>query len=168
MFTQIKYDKITENIFQLIGKQWMLITFGTIDDFNTMTASWGGVGILWNFPVSFIFIRPTRYTFHYAEINPNYTLSFFDHKYKDILSYCGSHSGKDVDKVKETGLLPVSTNPGSVYFKQAKLVIECSKIYHHDINPANFSTRLLNRNYPNKDYHRMFIGKIGSCLINNE
>ena len=52
-----------EDVFHLIGKEWMLITSGTIDRFNTMTASWGGIGWLWNKPVAYIFVRPDRYTY---------------------------------------------------------------------------------------------------------
>lgn len=168
LFKEIRHDKIDENFIHLIGKQWMLLTCGTKDSFNTMTANWGGVGVLWNFPVSFIFIRPTRFTFQFAETNAHYTLCFFDRSHKDILSYCGAHSGKEVDKIKETGLIPAQTKLGNIYFEQAKLVIECSKLYAHDLDPENFKNRLIGRNYPNKDYHRMYIGKIVSCLAKND
>lgn len=77
-----------------------------------------------------------------------------------MLSYCGSHSGETVDKIKETGLLPFETKLGNITFEQARLVLECQKIYFEDIHPENFIDRLIHRNYPKKDYHRMYIGKI--------
>ena len=141
MFIEIEPGKIQENTFELIGRQWMLITAGSVDNFNTMTASWGGLGYLWNAPVAFIFIRPHRYTYRFVEANQYFTLSFFDLKYKHILNYCGTHSGKDVDKIKECGLIPVESETGSVYFEQAKLVVECEKIYFNDIDPKHFADK---------------------------
>ncbi|MCF8378319.1 MAG: flavin reductase [Bacteroidales bacterium] len=165
MFDEISINSIQENTFSLIGKEWMLITAGNIKSFNTMTAAWGGFGYLWNLPVTFIYIRPNRYTYKFVENNTHYTLSFFEKKHKNILTYCGSHSGKKVDKIKETGLVPLETKMGNLYFEQARLVIECKKIYFEDINPKNFVDRLLDRNYPNKDYHRMYIGKVVKCYL---
>lgn len=165
MFKEISTYKIEENVIDLIAKQWMLITAGNKDSYNTMTAAWGGFGFLWNTPVAYIFIRPQRFTFEFAENNDDFTLSFFEKKYKNILSYCGTHSGKEVDKVKETGLTVKQTDAGNIYFEEAKLVVECKKLYYHDVNPENFNDRLINRNYPNKDYHRMYIGKVMKCWI---
>jgi flavin reductase (DIM6/NTAB) family NADH-FMN oxidoreductase RutF len=164
MFKDFSINKITDNTFQLISKQWMLITAGNQESYNTMTASWGGFGYLWNFPVAYIFVRPQRHTFQFTEKNNYFTLSFFNKEHKNKLTYCGSHSGKDYDKAKETGLIPTYTNLGNVYFEQARLVLECKKVYADDINPELFHDRLIQRNYPNKDYHRMYIAKIVNCL----
>jgi flavin reductase (DIM6/NTAB) family NADH-FMN oxidoreductase RutF len=164
MFKEISINKLQENPFHLIGKQWMLITAGTMDSFNTMTAAWGTFGFLWNLPVTQIYVRPQRHTYDFMEKNDFYTLSFFDRSHKNILTYCGSHSGKEIDKVKETGLVPLETSLGNIYFEQARLVIECKKIYYEDIQPENFVDRLIQRNYPNKDYHRMYTGKVINCL----
>jgi flavin reductase (DIM6/NTAB) family NADH-FMN oxidoreductase RutF len=168
MFKEITANKIEGNPFQLIGKEWMLITAGTMDNFNTMTAAWGAFGFLWNLPVTHIYVRPQRYTYDFVEEHEYYTLSFFDKSHKNILTYCGSHSGKNFDKVKETGLTPIETRLGSVFFDQAKLVIECKKIYFEDINPENFADRLINRNYPNKDYHRMYVGKVITSMVKEQ
>jgi flavin reductase (DIM6/NTAB) family NADH-FMN oxidoreductase RutF len=81
MFKQINQDNIRENFFHLIGKQWMLITAGSKDQFNTMTASWGGLGFLWNVPVAFIFIRPQRFTYQFVEEQGRFTLGFFESQY---------------------------------------------------------------------------------------
>jgi flavin reductase (DIM6/NTAB) family NADH-FMN oxidoreductase RutF len=130
-----------------------------------MTAAWGGFGFLWNVPVTYIFIRPHRHTFSFTEENQFYTLNFLEKLHKNILTYCGTHSGKNVDKIKESGLVPLETNRGNIYFEQAKLVIECSKLYFDDIRPGNFLDKLIDKNYPKKDYHRMYIGKVVKCLI---
>ncbi len=165
MFREITSYKIQENPFDLIGKQWMLITAGKKEQFNTMTAAWGAFGFLWNVPVTCIFIRPHRHTFKFTEENQYYTLNFLEKKDKNILTYCGTHSGKNVDKIKESGLIPLETGNGNIYFEQSKLVLECSKLYFDDIRPENFLDKLIGRNYPKNDYHRMYIGKVVKCLV---
>jgi flavin reductase (DIM6/NTAB) family NADH-FMN oxidoreductase RutF len=151
---------LNDNIFRLLDKDWMLVTAGSMDHFNTMTASWGGFGILWHKEVSFIFIRPTRYTFGFTEANEYYTLSFFSDKYRKALSLLGSKSGKDVDKVKMSGLSPVPLESGSVVFKEARLIMECRKLYYQDLSPDRFLDHSIDKNYPLKDYHRMYVGEI--------
>ena len=147
------------NPYKEIGSDWMLVTSGTDKKFNTMTASWGGVGVLWNKNVSFIFIRPQRYTFEFLEKNEYYTLSFFNEKYKSVLAKRGQVSGRDIDKIKETCLNPVFDG-GSVYFKEAKKVLICKKIYSQFIDPKCFIDGLLQKNYERNDYHKMYIGEI--------
>lgn len=127
-----------EDIISIIGKEWMLITAGDIQHFNTMTASWGGVGFLWGKPVAFVFIRPERYTHDFVEQYDRLTLTFFDEADKDILNFCGTKSGRDYDKVKETGLRPVATPGGNVSFEQARLTIEGRKLYKTRLTADGF------------------------------
>ena len=162
-FSPLSPEGVQDNVFKLIGKDWMLITAGTSDSFNTMTASWGGMGVLWDKKACFAFVRPTRFTFEFLEKSETYTLSFLDEQYKDILMYCGTKSGRDVNKVAETSLTPVFEK-GAVFFAEARLIMECRKVYFHDIAPANFLDSTIDEYYPRKDYHRMYIGQIIRCL----
>ena len=165
-FTEIQVDQISDNPFKLISADWMLITAGTPEQFNTMTASWGGLGHLWGRHVCFCFVRPQRYTFGFMNRAPCFTLSFFDESQRAALNYCGAHSGRDVDKPAATGLIPVAGQNDTVYFEQARLVLECRKLYAQDIKPDSFiDTTLPGQVYPRQDYHRMFIGEITRCLI---
>lgn len=134
--TKIDPKQIDENVIRLIGSQWMLVTAGNPAHFNTMTASWGGLGFLWNRPVAFVFIRPQRYTFQFAEENSGLTLSFFGEEYRDALKICGSRSGRDTDKVAEAGLTPEPTPGGNVAFGEASLVLECRKLYAEMLRPG--------------------------------
>lgn len=159
-FKEISPKQLTENPFKLIGDEWTLITAGTSDAFNTMTASWGGLGVLWNKNVATIYIRPQRYTYEFTEKNDTFTLSFFTEDYKKELGFCGKHSGRDCDKVKECGLSAIEVD-GSMAFSEAKLILVCKKLYHDDIKPENLYDDSIDKaNYPNKDYHRMYIGEI--------
>ena len=127
-----------ENAFDLIGKEWMLVTSGTKEKFNTMTASWGGIGWLWNRPVAFVFIRPERYTHEFIERESRLTLSFYREDCRGILQFCGSKSGRDVDKVKETGLKPVALESGAMTFEQARLTLDCRKLFKSPMAAADF------------------------------
>jgi flavin reductase (DIM6/NTAB) family NADH-FMN oxidoreductase RutF len=164
-FCGIAPEIMDANVFKLIGSDWMLITAGTPDSFNTMTASWGSLGVLWNKNVCFCFVRPSRYTYQFMEKNDHFTLSFFEEKYRDVLDFCGSHSGRDTDKAKETKITPVKGHLGGVYFKEARLVMECTKIYFQDLNPAHFLDKEIAENYTRKDYHRMYVGEVAHCLV---
>ena len=133
-----------------------------------MTASWGGVGVLWNKDIAFCVIRPGRYTYKFIEKADTFTLSFFTGEYKKALTFCGTHSGRDCDKAKETGLTAAETENGSVFFSEARLVLECKKIYFDDFNPVNFLDPEIDEHYPKKDYHRMFFGEIINVYIKQE
>ena len=163
-FKETKPELLTDNPFKLIGSDWMLITAGTPEAFNTMTASWGGLGILWEKKVATCFIRPTRYTFEFAERSTYFTLSFFGEQYRKALTYCGTHSGKNTDKIREAGLTPAKDG-GFVYFEEARLVLACRKLYAQDIDPEQFLDPKIEDMYPQKDYHRMYIGEIVKCLV---
>lgn len=163
-FIEIKPQQIMENTFKLIGSDWALITAGNTESYNTMTASWGGLGVIWGKNICFCTIRPGRHTFSFVENSDKFTLSFYEEKYREALKFCGAYSGRDVDKASETGLTPAGDEDGVVYFNEASLVLVCRKLYFQDIDPKNFIDPSIEKNYPEKDYHRMYIGEIIKCL----
>lgn len=160
---EISPEMITDSTFKLIGKDWMLVTAGRKESFNTMTAAWGGLGVLWDKNICFCVIRPTRYTFGFMEKSESFTLSFFEERYGKVLEYCVTKSGRDVNKVTQTNLTPVFEN-GAVYFSEARLVMVCRKIYTQDIDSEKFLSPEIDTFYPGKDYHRMYVGEIYKCL----
>ena len=127
-----------ENAFDLIGKKWMLVTAGTQYSFNTMTASWGGIGWLWNKPVAFVFIRPERFTHGFIEKSDRLTLSFYPEEYRKALQICGSKSGRDTDKVAETGLTPVALESGAMSFSESCLTLDCRKLFKSSMKNSDF------------------------------
>ena len=164
-FKTVLPEELSGNFIKMIGHDWMLITAGKENDYNTMTAAWGGIGFLWQKPVAYTFVRPVRHTFLFTEKYDYFTLCFFNEKYRKILSYCGANSGKNVDKAKETGLIPFSVEGMSTAFEQAELILLCRKLYYDDIKPANFQDDAIDKHYPLKDYHRMYIGEIVKCYV---
>ncbi|RKX82136.1 MAG: flavin reductase family protein [Spirochaetes bacterium] len=130
-------------------------------DFNVMTIGWGSMGRMWSKPYVAVVIRPTRYTYGFMEKYDNFTVSLLPDSFKDILTYCGTYSGRDVDKIKETGLTPIKSNKvSSPGFDEAELIIECKKIYFDDYKPSNFLKASIHSKYPLKDYHRLYYGEI--------
>jgi flavin reductase (DIM6/NTAB) family NADH-FMN oxidoreductase RutF len=165
-YTDLDPYQINENVFNLIDKKWMLITAGTSEQFNMMTASWGGLGVLWNKPMVTIFIRPQRYTYKFVEENPTFNISFFDKKYRAALNFCGSKSGRDYDKAKETGLTPVLSPKNIITFEEAYLSFDCVKLYADNLQPTNFIDKtLIDKIYPSQDFHRFFLGEIVGCYL---
>jgi flavin reductase (DIM6/NTAB) family NADH-FMN oxidoreductase RutF len=164
-FKNIKATEIPGNVIQQIGYDWMLITAGDKDHFNTMTAAWGGLGFLWKEPMATIFVRPQRYTYEFTEKYKTFSLCFFDESQHEALKICGTKSGRDIDKMKATGLTPKVSGQGNIFYEEATLVIECQKVYFDDINPDNFLDPRPDTNYPKKDYHRMYIGFITNCML---
>ncbi len=153
-------------IFDRIGKDWMLITAGKGESINTMTASWGCCGILWNKPVAVCFIRPQRHTYTFTEREERLTLSFFEgEEYRAALTYCGRKSGRDVDKFRETGLTPAYTETGVPYPEEASTVLVCRKLYVDDLKKACFLDPELLAHYPIDDFHRVYICEIEQVLV---
>ena len=160
MFQRIDPKNLKDNVFSLIGEQWMLITAGTGEKCNTMTASWGGLGVLWGAPAATCYIRPQRYTKEFVDREEYFTLSFFDEEYRKALSLCGSKSGRDVDKVKECGFTVRTAACGAPCFEQARLVLVCRKRFAQEMDPARIPQDVKEKWYPEQDYHTMYIGEI--------
>ncbi len=157
-------NELNENVFNLIGSDWMLVTSGDVKNYNTMTASWGGVGFLWNKNVCNVYVRPSRYTYEFIEKCGSLTLSFFTEEYRDALKFCGSHSGREYDKARECKLNPIPCGD-SVAFREAKLIIRCKVIYKQDMSEDNFIDKTLLSNYKNGDFHRIYTCEIEEILI---
>ena len=167
MFIEINPLELRDNVFRQIGRDWMLVSAGNKGNFNTMTASWGGMGVLWNTNVCFAFVRPSRYTYEFMEREKYFSLSFFKDGYRRALQFCGSHSGRDTDKMAGAELTPVF-DAQAPYFEECCLSLVCRKMYFQDIDPANFIDPTIKANYQQDDYHRMYVGEIIKVLKNQE
>ena len=157
-FKEINIENLSFNPFTLIGKEWALLTAGNEESFNTMTVSWGNMGVMWNKNIVTAFVRPQRYTHGFIENDEYFSLSFYPKDKKNDLLFCGRNSGRDVDKTKEANLTPCFDD--AVYFEEAKLVFICKKIYKDTIKPEGFLADYIEGNYSLKDYHDVYMGEI--------
>ncbi len=160
MLKKIDPRLIERNVFNLIGNKWLLITAGTAERCNTMTASWGGIGVIWGVNAATCYIRPHRYTKEFVDREDYFTLSFFTDKYKKALALCGSKSGRDIDKVKACGFTVQTARYGAPYFAEAELVLVCKKLFSQPLDSERMPDYVKERWYPEKDYHTMYIGEV--------
>jgi Conserved protein/domain typically associated with flavoprotein oxygenases, DIM6/NTAB family len=164
-FNEIKPVELNRSPFKLIGSDWMLITAEKGGRVNTMTAAWGGFGVMWGKNVTYVVIRPNRYTKEFVDNSDTFSLTFFDESYKKQLGYLGSVSGRDEDKIAKSKLT-VGSYDNTPYFEEGNLVIICKKLYKQEFKPEGFMAAGLDEKwYPEKDYHTMYISEIEKIHI---
>jgi flavin reductase (DIM6/NTAB) family NADH-FMN oxidoreductase RutF len=165
-FREISPFALEGKIIDKICNEWMLLAAEKEDRVNMMTASWGGVGCLWQKPVTFTFFRPQRFTLEFVNAAETFSQCFFDEGYREKLTFCGSKSGRDYDKVKECGFTALSDS-GAPYFAEAGLALICKKLYVQRLEPGCFlDGGAINRmHYPDNDHHYMFVSEILKILV---
>ncbi len=168
----IALEDLQPNAAKLIGQQWMLITAGKMgaetEDFNTMTASWGGIGFLWNRPVAYVFVRPNRHTAPLLDAEDSFTLSFLPEQYRADLMFCGRHSGSAGAKLPQTSMTACETPSGLVAMNDADVVLECRKMYVQEMDQQAYldwsevSPRYYAEGNP---LHVLYIAEISQCWV---
>ncbi len=168
MWEKIKPEELHENPFSLIGEDWMLVAASDGTRVNAMTASWGGVGILWGKKVAFVFIRPQRYTKELVDGSEKLSLSFFDEGSRKMLNYMGTVSGREEDKIAACGLHVEMVNSAPV-FQESRMALICRKLYAQPMEEACFlDQELIGKNYPNQDYHTVYVVEIEKILVRKQ
>ena len=159
-FQPYPMDLLEMNPFTKFGKEWALVTAGSKTKCNTMTISWGGVGVLWNKNVVYIFVRESRYTKDFLDNGDFFSLSFLDDTYRDALNYCGSHSGRNEDKFEKAGFTPAFRH-SIPYPDEANLVLLCRKMAAVPMPEESFTDKSIMINfYKDNDMHMMYVGEI--------
>ena len=151
--------EFTTDILSVYDKKWALLTAGNEGSFNTMTISWGGLGTIWGKPVATVYVRTSRYTHEFMDSNEFFTVSFYPEECRSILGVLGSKSGRDMDKMKESGLTPVKTGD-SMSFKEAEVTLVCKKIFKQQLDVANMPEDVARSLYEGQAPHDMYIGEI--------
>ena len=147
-----------------IWNEWLLLTAGdyTAGEYNAMTIAWGSMGMMWGRPFVQVVVRPTRHTLSFMNRYDSFTVCGFGTGRREALSLLGSKSGRDGDKIAESGLTPVAaTNVAAPAFAEAELVIECTKAYTQQFDPAGFVAEYIEKCY-NDDYHWAYFGEIAA------
>lgn len=166
VFQKVKLTDLSLNPFGAIGEDWMLVTAGDEQRANTMTASWGGLGVLWGEDVAFVFIRPQRYTKEFMDAKGCFSLSFFD-GYKQEMGLLGSVSGRDRDKITEAGLhLTMLDNVPA--FEEAQLVLVLDTVYTDEIKPEKLPPEMVAKWYQNNDFHTVYVARIRAAYCRED
>ena len=159
----IPSDALLVQAHRLWAQDWLLLTSGDFasGDFNTMTVAWGSLGTMWQKPFAQIVVRFSRYTFGFTERYDSFTLCALPAEFRPALQLLGTKSGRDSDKMTASGLTPIaSTQVAAPGYAEAELIIECRKIYWDDVNPAHFIDPTIEKNYRDRDYHRIYFGEV--------
>ncbi len=151
--------ELNTEIFAQFDKKWGLLTAGKADRFNTMTISWGGLGTIWGRPVATVYVRQSRYTHEFMDENEFFTVSFYPEDYREILGVLGSESGRDIDKIHNSGLTPLTAG-SSVSFKEAEMTVVCRKLFRQTLLKENMTAEVADTFYSDNDLHDMYIGEV--------
>ena len=152
------------NPFEKIGNDWAALTSAKEDNVNSMTISWGGVGVLWGKNVAFIFVRDSRYTKEFIDANEFFSITFLSEQYRDALNYCGSHSGRDEDKFAAAGLT-LATRHNIPYVDEGNFVLLCEKMSATRITEDSFLLpEIKEKWYKDGDMHTMYVAEIIDIL----
>ncbi|NLT58907.1 MAG: flavin reductase family protein [Clostridiales bacterium] len=168
-FREIDPFALDLRLFHLIRDEWMLVTAAREGRANPMTASWGGLGMIWGKPAAFIFVRESRYTHDFLDASEGFSLTFFEERYRPQLELCGERSGRELDKVEACGFT-VQSALGIPYFAESNLVMLCRKMARQRIEPEGlYLPEVMAEFYADgpgggPDYHDLYIGEIQKVL----
>lgn len=159
-YKKVGVNELSLNPFVKIGKEWMLISAEKDGKVNTMTASWGMMGVFWGKNVVTVGIRPQRYTKEFVDAGDIFTLTFFDGEQKEALTHLGTVSGRDEDKISTVGFHVTKVGDAPT-FEEGKLVLVCKKLMQTPLDPKEFLEDWIDTKwYPEKDYHMMYTAEI--------
>lgn len=167
-FVALDPADIAENPIRMFAQDWALVAAGTPEKFNALTVGWGAFGTAWGSgrPLAIVFVSPSRFTHEFLEREPYYSISVLPEEFRKALDYMGSHSGRDEDKVANAGLACALTGHGVPYFPEARLLMECKKIYSHHLSPEKFGEEL-HELYTGRlkavKPHTVYFGEIVAC-----
>ena len=151
--------EFTTDIFKAFDEQWALLTAGNADSFNIMTISWGGMGTLWSRSIATVYVRKSRYTHEFMDGNEYFSISFYPEQYRKTLSVLGSKSGRDMDKMKGSGLTPKPVGQ-TMTFEEAEVTIICKKLFKQELDVDNIPEDIVRSLYTGDAPHDMYIGEV--------
>ncbi|MCD8209848.1 MAG: flavin reductase [Coprobacillus sp.] len=166
---EIKIEDFHFDGYSLFGEKWPLLGCGNEEKYNAMTISWGHYGSLWGHMGGassvVVYVRDTRYTHELMDNNDYFTLSILPESCKDALSYMGSHTGRNRDKIHDAGLSPAFIDH-HLYIQEAEVVLVCRKVYRDHLKEEGFVDKeVLDEYYPKRDLHSVYIGLIEKVLV---
>lgn len=165
-FITVDPMELEENFLKKIKLEWALLTAAKPDGtVNTMTISWGEFGHFWNEFVVTVGVRPQRYTKEFMDASDSFSVSFLCPAHRKELAYLGEASGRDEDKIKKSGLT-LTSYESIPFFEEATLAVFCKTLYSQELSETGFrNNQILEKMYPEKDLHTLYIGAIQEVLL---
>lgn len=163
-FQPYPIEEIELNPFTKFKNDWALLTVKSEDKTNSMTVSWGGLGVLWDKPIATIYVRESRYTKELIDHANRFSLTFLEERFRPLLKYMGEVSGRIEDKIKTAGL-HIDNHIGVPYIDEGNFVIICRKMAAVPMPESTFlDPAVKSEYYENDDFHTMYVGEILSML----
>jgi len=159
---KVKFNELSTEVMDAI-KIGAFLTVKDGEELNTMTIGWGSIGVIWGQPMFTVLVRHSRYTHKLIENTDQFTVSVpFGNKLKRETDYCGTHSGRDVNKFEELGLeLIEGKELDTPFIKGNDAHYECKIVYKQDMESDLLSDQAIkDQYYPQEDYHTIYYGKI--------
>jgi flavin reductase (DIM6/NTAB) family NADH-FMN oxidoreductase RutF len=142
----------------------LLVGQGKMGPPNPMAIGWGQIGIVWGKPVFMVLVRPSRYTYRLIEETGEFTVNIVPSQLRDLISYCGSVSGRDHDKFREKGLTAIPSSKVKIpMIRECILHYECQVVHKNDLIPSELKAEIVPEFYPKGDFHRLYFGEILVC-----
>jgi flavin reductase (DIM6/NTAB) family NADH-FMN oxidoreductase RutF len=142
-----------------MGKNGLLLVSG--EQGNPMTIGWGTVGIIWGKPIFIVLVRPSRYSFHFMEQNPEFTVNVLEESYVKQIAICGSRSGREINKIDVCGFsLKKGYGVRVPFIEQSLLHYECRTVHKNSVIEADLEKEIVGGYYPQGDFHRVYFGEI--------
>jgi flavin reductase (DIM6/NTAB) family NADH-FMN oxidoreductase RutF len=131
---------------------------------NTMTIGWATIGYVWQQPIMMVAVRLSRHTFSLMEAAADFTVSIPSAGMETELDFCGTRSGREVDKFEASGLRTAPAQKVTSPIIQAPgLHYECQIVYKSAMDPTHLSPAYDAALYTRQDYHTLYFGEIVDC-----
>ncbi len=159
---EIAYDDYFQQVNKILGSGGLLLGAGAPDKpTNAMTIGWGSLGVTWGKPTWTVLVRPSRFTYQLIEESGDFTVNVPSPDLADAVTYLGTKSGRDEDKLAKLGLAIVPAQKvTSGIIAPCPINYECKIIGSSDILPQMLSDTVKSEYYPQGDYHRVYVGLV--------
>lgn len=163
---KIEFPQYASEMLQVLKEgRVLLVAQGKDGTSNPMTIAWGSMMFAWNKPIFVVMVRDSRYTYKLMEESDSFTVNFFSKEYGKEMGFCGTKSGRDYDKWKETNLTPVKGKAvAAPVIEEGFLNVECKVIFTNEMDPACLDRSIIEQHYqkdiPGKTYHKLYYGEI--------
>lgn len=163
---KIALDELSFDALTKTHRESAVLAAGAPGDFNMMTIGWATYGTLWREPVTTVYVRHSRYTHEFTEKYGRYSVTFLKPGHEKLLATTlGRQSGRDIDKMHESGLTPIFLD-GAPAFEEAALTLICEKVYRGEITEDQFLDRApVERHYADHDMHTFYVGRVIAAYI---
>ncbi len=156
-----RYREHFEIACSALEKGVLLVSLDESGKANPMAIGWGAMGIVWGRPLWVVLVRESRYTHGCLEHTGDFTVNIPYPGLQEAVDFCGTHSGRDYDKMAHCGLTArQSEHIKSPGIEECGLIYECRVVQKTDVVPEHFAPEVLRECYPGGDFHRVYFGEI--------